>query len=51
MDDALLYIVFFLVAALFIYGSPFVAIWNLGAGVMFLVVGVGTLGALILGSK
>lgn len=51
VNDETLQAIFVTIAFLMIYGSPFVALWDLGAAVMFLVVGVGTFAGLLLGQK
>lgn len=51
MSDGLLWFVFGVIGLAMIYASPFIAFWDLGAAVMFLVVGAGTFVGLLLSQE
>ncbi len=43
MRDEVLMMIFAAIGLLMVFASPFVAFWNFGAAVLFLIVGIGTL--------
>lgn len=51
MPEQILQLAFTVLSLAMIYASPVVAFWDLGAAVMFLIVGVGSLAAIVMGSQ